>query len=78
MLESTIDLTLPYVTAAQPGIGGQLRAAVDYFQVEELPLYEPSDEGLHLYINVTKSGLTTKDFQHALARALGLNANEIG
>ncbi len=78
MLESTIDLTLPYVTAAQPGIGGQLRAAVDDFVVEELPLYEPADEGLHLYVNVTKSGLTTKEFQGAVARLLGMNPNEIG
>jgi len=78
MLESTIDLTLPYVTAAQPGIGGQLRATVDDFVVEELPLYEPSDEGLHLYVNVTKSGVTTKEFQGALARLLAVSPNEIG
>ena len=78
MLESTIDLTLPYLTAAQPGIGGQLRASVDHFVVEELPLYEPADEGQHLYVKLTKSGITTKDLQNALARLLGLNPNEIG
>ncbi|MBX3012633.1 MAG: tRNA pseudouridine(13) synthase TruD [Caldilineaceae bacterium] len=78
MLESTIDLTLPYVTAAQPGIGGQLRASVDHFVVEELPLYEPTDEGQHLYVNLTKSGLTTKELQANLARLRGLNSNEVG
>jgi tRNA pseudouridine13 synthase len=78
MLESTIDLTLPYLTAAQPGIGGQLRASVDHFVVEELPLYEPAGEGQHLYVNLTKSGITTKELQVALARLLRLNPNEIG
>lgn len=78
MLESTIDLTLPYLTAAQPGIGGQLRASVDHFVVEELPLYEPAGEGQHLYVNLTKSGITTKELQNALARLRGLNPNEIG
>lgn len=78
MLESTIDLTLPYLTAAQPGIGGTLRASVDHFVVEELPLYEPAGEGQHLYVNLTKSGLTTKELQSGLARLLGINPNEIG
>jgi tRNA pseudouridine13 synthase len=78
MLESTIDLTLPYLTADQPGIGGKLRATVDHFMVEELPLYEPTGEGQHLYVNVTKSGLTTKDLQNRLARLMGANPNEIG
>lgn len=78
MLESTIDLTLPYLTAAQPGIGGKLRASVDHFVVEELPLYEPAGEGQHLYVNITKSGLTTKEFQNGLARLFGANPNEIG
>jgi tRNA pseudouridine13 synthase len=78
MLESTIDLTLPYLTAAQPGIGGQLRASVDHFVVEELPLYEPADEGQHLYVNLTKSGSTTKELQNALARLRGVNPTEIG
>jgi tRNA pseudouridine13 synthase len=78
MLESTIDLTLPYLTAALPGIGGQLRASVEHFVVEELPLYDPAGEGQHLYVNLTKSGLTTKEVQNALARLLGLNPNEVG
>lgn len=78
MLESITDLTLPYLTTAHPGIGGQLRTVLDHFVVEELPLYEPADEGEHLYVNLTKSGITTKELQNALARVLGLHPNEIG
>ncbi|MEZ4727674.1 MAG: tRNA pseudouridine(13) synthase TruD [Caldilineaceae bacterium] len=78
MLQSTTDLTLPYLTAALPGIGGILRASVEHFVVEELPLYEPTDDGQHLYINITKSGLTTKELQQGLARLFGANPNEIG
>ena len=66
MLESNIELSLPYMTDDLPGIGGQLRASAEHFVVEELPLYEPQDEGQHLYVNITKVGLTTKEVQRQL------------
>ncbi len=73
-----IDLTLPYLSATLPGIGGTLRATADHFVVEELPLYEPSGEGTHLYLNLTKSGLTTKDVQMRLERILRVDRNSVG
>jgi tRNA pseudouridine13 synthase len=78
MLESNVDLTLPYSSVDLPGIGGQLRASADHFVVEELPLYEPQDEGQHLYVNITKVGLTTKDVQRQLERLFGLRQGTVG
>jgi len=72
------DLALPYLSTALPGIGGRLRATTDHFVVEEVPLYEPSGEGQHLYVNLTKSGLTTKDLQIKLERLLQLDRNGVG
>jgi tRNA pseudouridine13 synthase len=46
--------------------------------VEEIPLYEPAGEGQHLYVNLTKVGLTTKEVQIQLARLFSLDRGEIG
>lgn len=78
MLDSHIDLTLPYLSADLPGIGGTLRTTPEHFIVEELPLYEPSGEGQHLYVNLTKSGLTTKEVQTRIERVLALDRNAVG
>jgi len=78
MLESNIDLSLPYSSQNLPGIGGQLRASADHFVVEELPLYEPQDTGQHLFVNITKVGLTTKEVQRQLERLFGLRQGTVG
>ncbi len=78
MLQSNSDLTLPYLSAQLPGIGGHLRVAVDDFVVEELPLYEAIGEGQHLYINLTKRTLTTKEVQRTLERLLALPQGTVG
>ncbi len=43
-----IVTALPYLTAALPGIGGQLRAKPEDFVVEEIGLYEAAGAGQHL------------------------------
>lgn len=73
-----IDLTLPYITRDLPGVGGALRAAPAHFLVEEIPLYEASGEGQHLYVNITKEGLTTREVQQGLARAFGVSNKVVG
>ncbi len=78
MLESNIDLSLPYISSDLPGIGGQLRASADHFVVEELPLYEPQEAGQHLFVNLTKVGLTTKEVQRQLERLFGLRQGTVG
>ena len=73
-----LDLKLPYSTEGLPGLGGQLRAAPDTFIVEEIPLYEASGTGQHLYVNVTKEALTTREVQRGLAEAFDLPYRAVG
>lgn len=67
-----------YLTASLPGTGGTLRREPADFFVEEIPLYEASGEGEHLYVTVEKSGITTFDLLHQLSRALHCPEREIG
>lgn len=69
---------LPYVTGQFPGVGGRLRAMPEHFVVEEVALYLPEDAGKHLYVNLTKVGLTTKEVQRSLERLFGLRTGEVG
>lgn len=73
-----IEIGLPYLTADLPGIGGQLRAEPDHFVVEEVGLYEATGDGQHLYINLTKVGLTTKEVQAHLETLFGLERGSVG
>ena len=72
------DLSLPYLTASLPGVGGTLRATAEDFIVEEVGLYDAAGDGQHLYVNLTKSGLTTKDVQVRLAKLFGLERESVG
>jgi len=78
MLELSHYLDLPYITEDLPGIGGQLRVTPEHFVVDELPLYEPEGEGQHLYIRLTKVGLTTKDVQKQLESLFKQERNDVG
>jgi len=71
-------MELPYITSDLPGIGGRLRAKPEHFVVDEIALYEPVGEGQHLYVNITKVGLTTKDVQRKLARLFGVREPDVG
>ncbi len=73
-----LSTSLPYITSHLPGVGGRLRAAADHFIVQEVPLYEPGGEGGHLYVNLTKVGLTTKEIEIALERLFGLERGAVG
>ncbi|MEM3501812.1 MAG: tRNA pseudouridine(13) synthase TruD [Candidatus Bathyarchaeia archaeon] len=77
-METMLHLNLPYITADMPGVGGRLRLKDEYFIVEELPLYNPVGDGRHLYVNLTKKGLTTIEVQHRLAELFNLNPRDIG
>lgn len=73
-----IEIGLPYLTADLPGIGGQLRAAPEHFVVDEVGLYEAAGDGQHLYVNLTKVGLTTKEVQAHLEKLFGLERGSVG
>jgi len=69
---------LPYLTADLPGSGGSLRATPEDFRVDEVPAYQPSGTGSHLYIRVEKRGRTTREVLRTLARALSVPEREAG
>ncbi|HEX5057801.1 MAG TPA: tRNA pseudouridine(13) synthase TruD [Kofleriaceae bacterium] len=71
-------MELPYLTAALPGIGGVLRASPEDFVVDEEPAYSPSGSGDHVFVRIEKRGLTTAMAVERIARALGVNARDIG
>jgi len=68
----------PYLTADLPGIDGQIKTTPADFFVEELPKYQPSGEGQHVYITIEKTNLTTLSVVGMVARALNVNRKAVG
>lgn len=68
----------PFLTASIPGIGGRIRTTPEDFQVVERPLYVPCGTGEHLYVRVTKRGLSTPQLVQRFSSTLGLKASAIG
>lgn len=69
---------LPYVTKDFPGIGGVIKQRPEDFFVQELPLYEPSGQGEHVYCEIQKVGITTFEAVDRIARALGVDRRNVG
>ena len=69
---------LPYLTTDRPGIGGVMRVEPEEFEVVERPLYLPCGAGEHLYVRVTKRGLSTPDLVARFAERLGVKHQTIG
>jgi tRNA pseudouridine13 synthase len=69
---------LPYLTAEVPGIGGMIKTFVEDFYVEEVPLYEPIDEGTHIFFCIEKRQVDTFKAVRTIADALGKRAFDIG
>ncbi len=67
-----------YLTADLPGVGGRIKVVPADFYVEELPLYEPCGQGQHTYLRIEKEGLSTFQAVRLIARALGIDAREVG
>ena len=68
----------PFLTSSIPGVGGRIRTVPEDFRVEERPLYLPCGEGEHLYVTITKRGLSTPDLVRRLSSSLGIKAQAIG
>jgi tRNA pseudouridine13 synthase len=66
------------LTSHLPGTGGRIRERLEDFVVEEIPLYEPSGVGEHLYLRVRKAGISTHEAVHRVARAAGVPGSAIG
>lgn len=69
---------MPYLTAEIPGIGGTIRTRVEDFAVEEVPLYEPIDEGTHVFFCIEKRRVDTLRAIRTIAEALGRRPFDIG
>jgi tRNA pseudouridine13 synthase len=71
-------MQLPYLTADLPGVGGSIKARAEDFFVQELPLYEPSGEGEHVYCEIQKVGIPTFAAIDRIAAALNIHPRDIG
>ena len=69
---------LPRLTADVPGCGGAFKLVPEDFEVEEVPAYQPSGEGEHLYLWVEKRGRDTREVVRALCAALGVDEGDVG
>ena len=69
---------LPYLTRGLPGIGGRIKEHLADFRVEEIPLYEASGEGTHVYFQVTKAGVPTPEATNRIARHMGVRPHDVG
>jgi tRNA pseudouridine13 synthase len=69
---------LPPLTRDFPGVGGTIKQRVEDFFVQELPLYEPSGTGEHVYCEIEKVGVTTFDAVNRVAAALGVSTRDVG
>jgi tRNA pseudouridine13 synthase len=57
---------------------GTIKRQPEDFVVDEIPAYEPSGEGSHLYVRFEKKNLTTDDAVRAFASALRVERRDIG
>lgn len=71
-------MNLPTLTKDFPGVGGAIKRRAEDFFVQEVPLYEPSGEGEHVYCEIQKVGLTTFDAVNRVADALRVPTGDIG
>ncbi len=74
----SLQMQLPYLTSEFPGVGGSIKDRPEDFFVQELPLYEPSGEGEHVYAEIQKVGLTTFAAIDRVARAHNIHPRDIG
>jgi tRNA pseudouridine13 synthase len=56
----------------------RIKASPDDFVVEEIPVYEPSGAGEHLFVRFEKRGLTTDDAVRTIARAMDVDLRAVG
>jgi tRNA pseudouridine13 synthase len=65
-------------TADLPGIGGRVKTQPEDFEVEEIPAYQPSGTGDHLFLWIEKRGMGAEYFVRQVARRLDLAVREVG
>jgi tRNA pseudouridine13 synthase len=71
-------MDLPYLTNDFPGIAGSIKQRPEDFYVQELPLYEPSGAGEHVFCEIQKVGMTTFEAINRIAAKLNVSPRDIG
>lgn len=66
------------LTPDLPGIGGRIKDRPEDFEVEEVPSYEPSGEGDHLYLWVEKRDVGPEYFARMIAQRVGVPVGTVG
>ncbi|HTL28758.1 MAG TPA: tRNA pseudouridine(13) synthase TruD, partial [Tepidisphaeraceae bacterium] len=61
-----------------PGIGGSIKNRATDFFVQEVPLYEPTGVGEHVYCEIQKVGIPTFEAIERIASALRVSPRDIG
>ena len=61
-----------------PILGGLIKERADDFLVDEIPLYEPSGEGEHLYLRIQKVDLAHSELLEVLKKHFGVPEAAIG
>lgn len=69
---------LPYLTGDLSGIGGTLKSTPEDFIVEEIPAYEPSGSGEHLFLWVEKREVSAEQLTKHLSCNLNIPRSDIG
>jgi tRNA pseudouridine13 synthase len=68
----------PLLTASLPGVGGRIKVEPVDFEVEEIPAYEPSGTGDHLFLWIEKTDMGAEFFARQIAKRLGISNGEVG
>lgn len=70
--------TAVYLTDDIPGIGGRIKQRPEDFLVEEIPAYQPSGEGEHIFMFIEKRSLSTLELVAILAQHFGVAKSAVG
>ena len=69
---------VPLLTPEIPGTSGRIRTTPEDFEVEEVPSYEPSGEGEHLFLWVRKRDVGPEHLARTIAQRLNIPVGEVG
>jgi tRNA pseudouridine13 synthase len=73
-----VVVELSYLTPDLPGTGGILRRSTADFRVDEVPLYDASGAGEHVYLRIRKRGVSTFDAIRRVAQELDVPERAVG
>lgn len=68
----------PMLTPNLLGVGGRIRVVPEDFEVEEVPAYEPSGTGDHLFLWVQKRDVGPEFLARTIAQRLGIPVGDVG